>query len=339
MLPNHSHIPISIIIPTYNEASNISRCLDSILNNDYPVSMIEIIIVDGFSTDSTVKIVNDYILSHPNIQLFTNPDRYQSFALNIGIRNASPHSEAIMRADAHCIFPASYIADSVQTLIKTKADAVGGVMSPIGKTPTQKAIAYCMCHPFGVGDARFHLGNYSGDVDTVYLGFYKKDVFERIGLYDTSFITNEDAELNLRLTQAGGRIFLNQHIIVQYYPRKTFIALAIQYFRYGKGRARTVIKHRKITSLRQIAPLCLIATFIVSLSLSLRFSTTFILPVAIYFTVVIIASIIGSIRMKDSSLVLASIGFSIIHLAWAFGFIISFTKHKYINFVSRLSIQ
>jgi len=133
----------------------------------------------------------------------------------------------------------------VELLERNDAANVGGMMLPQGKTTIQKSIALAMQHPVGVGDARFHLGNFKGYVDTVYLGTFRKDFFEKIGPYDINAHPNEDAEFNIRVQKAGEKVYLDSSIRVKYFSRSSLKNLAQQYFKYGRGRCYTTLKHKK----------------------------------------------------------------------------------------------
>ena len=143
----------------------------------------------------------------------------------------------------------------------------GGVMSPVGEGPVQNAIALAMRHRVGVGDAKYHLGNYRGYYDGVYLGAFKREIFDRVGGYDPSVHPNEDADLNMRILASGAKIWLDGSLRVAYFPRDSFGKLFAQYFNYGRGRARTTIKHRRFTSWRQILPPLLVLSLIAALGL------------------------------------------------------------------------
>ena len=152
---------VSIVIPVFNESDIIVNCLESLLDCDYPHDKMEFIIADGQSTDNTVEMINDFAATKDvAIKVFDNPNRTQGYGLNIAIESVKQNSDIILRADAHSVYPKNYIYDCVKTLLSTNADNVGGTMVPIGKTPVQKAVSFCMSHPLGVGKARFHLGNY-----------------------------------------------------------------------------------------------------------------------------------------------------------------------------------
>jgi succinoglycan biosynthesis protein ExoA len=251
---------VSVVMPCFNEEEGIFGALESLVD-DWVLSQGEVLVLDGGSVDGTRRVADEFAKTRgawgPDgaIRIIDNPDRYQAFGLNAGIRAA--RGEFIVRADAHGLFPPGYVRNCLDLLRVKEPEAaanVGGVMEPRGSTLRQKAVALAMQHPLGVGDALFHLGTRSGFTDTVYLGTFRKSVLEEIGLYDTGQRTNEDAELNLRLLETGRKIYLDHHLRVAYFPRKTFSALARQYFAYGRGRARTTRKHRRMTSWRQIIP-------------------------------------------------------------------------------------
>ncbi|MDQ1352345.1 MAG: hypothetical protein QG657_2651, partial [Acidobacteriota bacterium] len=187
---------ISIIMPCYNEEKFIASAIETLVD-DYVLEHAEILVVDGQSTDQTTAIVTEFMEKGAPIKILENEKKLQCHGLNLGISAAV--GEFIIRVDAHSTYPEGYVKKLVQLLETTDAVNVGGVMLPKGHSPVQQAIALAMRHPIGVGDAKFHLGNFKGYVDTVYLGAFRKRIFETVGLFDTNCRTNEDAELNIRL--------------------------------------------------------------------------------------------------------------------------------------------
>lgn len=320
---------VSVILPTFNEADCIIDCIESLITSDYPLEKVELIVADGGSTDNTVERIGDFAARNPvlAVKVVDNPNRTQGYGLNIAIEKSDPKSEIIVRADAHSIYPHNYIADCVKTSLTTDADNVGGVMAPIGKTAFQKAVAFCMSNPVGVGNAKFHLGSSSGFVDTVYLGCFKRSVFEKVGLFDPKMTPNEDAELNLRILKSGAKIYLNSDIRVQYFPRSTITNLARQYFRYGQGRCRTLKKHKRFTSIRQVvSPLWVISTFVLGF-LSL-ISLLFLVPLLIYLLTVFAVSAYGAVKKRCLPIVLSPLCLITMHYAWGLGFLIELPRKR-----------
>lgn len=318
----HNVKQISIIIPTYNEENEIVECIESLLNGDYPLDKIEFIIADGNSADQTVDRIRNFAAEHPDVKIkvVNNSNKTQGYGLNLAIQSADPNSEIILRADAHSLYPRNYVSDCAKTLIEVDADNVGGVMVPIGKTSRQKAVAFCMSHPLGVGNAKFHLGDYSGFVDTAYLGCFKRDVFEKAGLFDPQMTPNEDAEFNMRIRKTGGKVYLNSNIKVDYFPRDSLVKLVKQYFRYGQGRCRTFKKHKAFTSIRQLIPPLWAVSSLIFLAMSLTWPV-FIMPLLVYVFALIIASGYGAFKKHDIAILLSPVCFVIMHYAWGLGFL------------------
>ena len=318
--PDYASISLTIIMPCFNERRYIAKSIDTLLDEHYQKNC-ELIIAEGMSNDGTREIIQSYINRGFPIRLLENKRKIQTYALNLGISEA--RGDIIIRADAHCLYPPGYIKKCVDLLETTKAANVGGVMAPQGSKPLQKAIALAMQHPLGVGDARFHLGKYSGYVDTVYLGTFRKTLFDEIGLYDTNCRTNEDAELNLRILKAGKKIFLDSSIEVTYYPRETFKGLFSQYFNYGKGRCYTTLKHKKMTSWRQFAPIALVLTLISSVTTSFFIPIFTLAPIA-YAGAALLTSLISWPKKKINLNIrlLLALAFMIMHISWGLGFLV-----------------
>jgi succinoglycan biosynthesis protein ExoA len=316
----NNDILVSVVMPSFNEETYIRQAAES-LTDDYFRENCELIVVDGKSVDRTREIVAGLQHAGIRLKLLENENRTQAFGLNLGIMEA--RGKYIVRADAHCIYPPGYVKSCVTLLEKTGAGNVGGMMLPKGKDDYQKAIALAFQHPLGVGDAKWHLGNFQGDVDTVYLGNYRRDLFKKIGLFDTNCRTNEDSELDLRILKAGKRVYLDSTIQVIYFPRETFRKLVKQYFFYGKGRAYTTFKHKKITSWRQLAPQCLVLGLPVSLILSL-WQPLFVLFPALYVGAVFSISLLSwrkSREITEKQRLLMAAACILMHVSWGVGFL------------------
>lgn len=243
---------VTIAMPCLNEARYIEACLRSVLHQDYPADRLEVLVADGGSTDGTRDIISRASEEDPRVVLIDNPDRLQAAGLNAAIRRA--RGDFIVRMDVHCEYASNYVRTCVEVLDRTGADNVGGAQRPRAENPFQHALCAALQSPLAVGGASYRSAHNEGFVDTVFLGAFRRSVFERVGLFDPLAVTNEDAELNQRILETGGKIFLSRDIVVHYFPRDSFKALAKQYFRYGRGRARTLLKHRKLPSIRPVLP-------------------------------------------------------------------------------------
>jgi len=186
-----------------------------------------------------------------------NRARLQAAGLGLLVKQAT--GDIIVRMDVHCEYAPDYVRRCVETLERTGADNVGGAQRARAKTFFQKALCAALASPLGVGGARYRSSDAEGFVDTVFLGAFRRRVFETIGLWDPRAITNEDSELNQRILDAGGQIYLSRDIVVHYYPRDSLKSLATQYFKYGRGRARTLLKVGHFANIRPAIPFLMVA--------------------------------------------------------------------------------
>jgi glycosyltransferase involved in cell wall biosynthesis len=231
---------------------HISSCLESLLRQQPVPGDFEVIVVDGMSEDGTRETLAGLAKSHPRLKLVDNPARITPCGMKAGIHAASGEWIAIM--GAHNRYAPDYLANCLEVARRTGADNVGGSMICEGKSLRQRAIAAAHHSPFAVGGSRWHDPTYEGPADTVFGGFYRRDVFERIGSFDESLVRNQDDELNLRLARAGGLIWHSPKIRSWYSPRSSLGALFRQYYQYGYWKVRVIQKHKLPASWRHLVP-------------------------------------------------------------------------------------
>jgi succinoglycan biosynthesis protein ExoA len=253
----------SLIVPCRNEAAHIRDCLTSILRQESPPGGFEVLVVDGMSTDGTREIIQEISRNDPRVRLLDNSGCFQSYAMNLGIRAA--RGEIILRLDAHTEYAPDYVRRAVETLENTGAQNVGGPTRAVGNSYIQKAVAAAFHSPFAVGWGRSHRLDYEGYVDTVTYGCWRKDTLIKVGLFDETLVRNQDDELNLRIIQAGGKIWQTPRIRSWYRPRNSLKALFHQYLQYGYWKVAVIRKHRQVAALRHIVP----GAFVVSLGVFL----------------------------------------------------------------------
>ena len=211
---------VSILIPCYQERNFIRACLESVREFELPDAFsMEIIVLDGMSTDGTREIVSGIASEDSRVRLVDNHKRTQSAALNLGIRLAC--GDYLMRLDAHSVYPTDYLARTVETAIRTGADNTGGVVSTLrrGEGYQSALVQALTTHKFGVGDSGFRTDAAEGEVDTVPYGCFRKDVFLRVGLFDERLLRAQDYEMNRRIIAAGGKVWMNPRIQVRYYQQ------------------------------------------------------------------------------------------------------------------------
>jgi len=261
---------VSVIVPCLNEEQFIEKCLDSILGQDYPKEKMEILAVDGMSKDRTREIVGDYTKKYSFVELLENPRKITPAAMNMGIKNAK--GEIIIKMDAHSVYEKDYISKCVKHLIESGADNVGGVLKtiPAKNTLTAKAIAISLSHFFGAGSSYFRIGSKEPrEVDAVAFGCYKKEVFQKIGLFDERMAKIEDLELNYRLRKAGGKIMLFPDIKAFYYPSSVHLKDFLKHNFTDGIWATYPLKYGFKASFRHLIPLIFASGIILALIFSL----------------------------------------------------------------------
>ena len=318
----------SIVIPCYNEEAHIERVVRAAAGQRYPSDRVEIFVVDGRSLDRTREIVRELEAEDPRIVLLDNPQRLQAAALNMAIKRS--RGDVIVRMDAHADYDPDYVAASVRVLRRTGALNVGGAMRPRGKTTFQRALCAALASPLGVGGSASRDPEREGFVESVWCGAFRREAFELAGLFDPDAKTNEDAELNQRILARGGRIYQSRAIVGHYYPRASFGGLFRQYFNYGAGRARTILRRGMPPSLRPMIPFL---TLVVGVLLTLI--ATFYDPArpvlgaaaSVYGMAILAGSAWASRRVDRRLVLLVAAMFPVMHLAHGLGFAVGLGRY------------
>ena len=330
MLENKK-VNISIIVPTFNEEKDIRACLDAVFNNDYGNEFIEVILIDGGSKDKTIEIVESFKNYQRNIKVIVKINSSVYEALNVGLNEAK--GEYVVRVDARSLIPTNYISKCIANLSEYHAMVAGGVQEQYGKDIYQRTIAEVLKSTFGTGGAKFRQGGFSGYVDTVYLGVFKKKTFDAVGKYDDDgIVVSEDSMMNDRISKIGGKIYLDGGLKVQYPAKRSIRELFKQYFIYGGAKAHTFLKYKRLTAFRQYGILFACLMSMITLLLTLAGVISFIFPaffVALYAILVLSSSTFLSIESKNSISFLYSICiYPTIHFGWVMGFLARFIFGK-----------
>lgn len=257
-----------------------------------------------------------------SVVLIHNQTGRTAAGLNLAANASS--GEVLIRVDAHSIIPPHYVRTVVETLDATGADNVGGRQVPIGSGLVQKAIAEAMSSPFGTGNARYRVGGPPGPSDTVYLGSYRRAVFERLGGYDERFLRNQDYELNHRIRAAGGTVWFEPSLEVEYRPRPSLPALASQYFQYGRWKRFFARSHNWSLRPRQWVPPILVLVLALSLLASIWSLWLLAIPAA-YLLALVAIGLISARRIGVSALLVPA-ALAVMHLSWGIGFLLGHTK-------------
>lgn len=309
---------ISVILPVLNEEKYLADAVTAILAQHYD-GKIEVIMAVAPSADKTLAIAQRLHMSDPRVVIVDNPTGRTAAGLNLAI--AVSKYAIIVRVDGHANIPNNYCQLVSEILESTGAVNVGGVMAAEGQSLFERSVARAMRSPLGVGASRFHTGGDAGEVDTVYLGAFRKEALLAAGGFDERFTRAQDWELNFRLRQAGGVVYFDPRLVVTYRPRSTVKALAKQYFEYGRWRRVVSRRHQGTINYRYLAPPFTVAATTLSLLLGWLVSPLLLIPALIYAVFILIASaVIG--KSMGEILCLPTILLTM-HISWGLGFLTS----------------
>jgi glycosyltransferase involved in cell wall biosynthesis len=315
-----NNLQVSLVIPVRNEKKYIERCVNSLLSQDYPKDLIEILFVDGRSEDGTLKALCEYQNIYPFIKVLSNNEKVTPKALNVGIKKAK--GEYIIRLDAHATYSPDYVSQCIECANKTGAENVGGVLETVGEGYVGKAIACALSSPFGVGDSKYRTEQFEGHVDTVPFGCFKRSIFDKIGYFNEELTRNQDIEFNSRIRRTGGKIFLTPKIKACYYCRNSLAALWKQNFANGYWNIKTILRYPGSLSLRHFAPLIFILSLIIlggSSLFLLAAKVLFILDITSYIVASFLFSMQAAYKKGFKYLLVLPIVFAVLHFSYGLG--------------------
>lgn len=318
---------VSIIVPCYNEQATIRLLLEAVRRQTIPASDMEVVIADGLSTDRTRDEVASFQHAYPDlvVRVVDNPKRHIPAALNYAL--AAAQGQYIIRLDAHSVPAPDYVERCLESLAANRAENVGGVweIRPQGSGLVKRAIAVAAALPLGVGDARYRYTTEAGYVDTVPFGSFRREIFDRLGVFDERLLSNEDYEFNARIRQAGGRVWLDPRIRSTYFARADLAALARQYWRYGYWKLRMLQRYPATLRWRQGLPPLFVLSLLGLVILSLVWPAARLLlaaELALYMLVLLAGALITAFRRRDPALVIGvPPAIAVMHLSWGAGFL------------------
>ena len=260
-MQNNNSIKVSVIVPLYNEERFVKGLIDSLLSQTFPREQMEWILVDGLSTDKTVELINQNKQDLPLV-LLTNEKRKACYALNMAIDCAK--GEYIIRMDAHASFPPDYIEKCVHYLDTMQdVDNVGGVADTKAEGFIGGTISQMLSTKFGVGGSSFRVGDGNKYVDTVPFGAFRRSVFQKVGNFNVKLTRSEDNDMNARIRESGGKIWLAEDIKFNYYCRDTVGGLLKMGLSNGNALFRTLKENPKAMSLRHFIPFFFLMSLVV----------------------------------------------------------------------------
>lgn len=309
---------VSVVIPARECEATLEAAVASALAQD--PAPVEVVIAAGPSTDDTAALARRLATEQPQVRVVDNPSGRTPEALNAAI--AASQGQVVARVDAHAQLPDGYLRAAIAALRATSAANVGGLQIPTADAGFPRAVAAAMRSPLGTGGAAYRTATEPGPVDTVYLGVFRREALEAVGGFDPTFVRNQDAELNLRLREAGYVVWLEPAMQVAYRPRGSVRALATQYLQYGRWRRLTVRRHPGSMRLRQLVPPLAGAALVCAagVSMATRDRRPFQLVAGGYMSAVGIGGLYASSELRDVPG--TTLALVVMHLSWGTGFLL-----------------
>jgi succinoglycan biosynthesis protein ExoA len=309
---------VTIVVPARDEEEFIDRCLDSILAQTH--SRLQVIVVDGASSDRTPEIVRERARLDPRVELLHNPEALIPISLNLAL--AAARGPWLVRVDAHAVVPPGYVAKAVEHLSTGRWGGVGGRKDGVGQTAAGRAVAAAMASRFGVGNSPYHYATEPQTTAHIPFGAYPVDLARRLGGWDERLAVNQDFEFDHRVRDAGYELLLDPSMVIDWHCRQTIPGLFAQYRRYGRGKVVVAHLHPDSVQLRHLAAPALICSWLLALAaLLLGRRRTAVALVAPYVAAVAAASGATARNVETApARARLPLAFVAMHTGWGLGF-------------------
>lgn len=305
------------VIPCLNEAAHIEGLVSDLLDDPDWIDPL-VVVADGGSTDGTVDIVRQIAARDARVRLIDNPGRLQSAGVNLAAAQFGLGRRWMVRVDAHAGYPPRYVSRLLAEGLARKAASVVVGMRTQGQGGFQSAAAAAQNSVLGAGGSAHRCGAREGWVDHGHHALFDLEYFLGAGGYDETFRANEDAEFDIRLVKANGRIWLSSDIAIAYYPRRTPGALFRQYLHYGRGRARTLLKHRGRPKVRQLLPVAVLPA-----AAAAPFGLVdgvLAAPFVVWAVASLLCGLAIGLKKRQASACASGAAAMVMHLGWSVGF-------------------
>jgi glycosyltransferase involved in cell wall biosynthesis len=322
---------LSVIMPIRNEGAIIRESLEAVLAQDYDQDRMEILVVDGMSTDDTRQIVLSMQSRSPNIILLDNPGKIVPVGMNIALRRA--RGDIFVRVDGHCTIARDYVSRCVGHLQNDGVDGVGGPVHTVGSTRVARVIALAMSSKFGVGGSAFRtVTDRTMLADTVPFPAYTRAIVQRAGPYDEELVRNQDDEYNYRLRKLGAKLLLASDVRSEYFSRSSLRSLWRQYYQYGYWKVRVLQKHPMQMSARQFVPAALVASLCAAAALCIPAPAAGLFTLGAiliaYMATNILASLLTARGADRDVLILLPTAYAALHFSYGLGFLRGLVKFR-----------
>lgn len=308
---------VLIVIPCLNEEANIASVVNAALEDNDKHKLL-VVVADGGSTDNTCGIVRQLAAAVPNTRLIDNPRKIQSAGVNRAVSLFGEGNRWLVRMDAHALYPQRFVSTLVSEAERTGANSVVVAMHSSGKKWFQKAVAIAQNSLLGAGGSPHRSEGKAGFVDHGHHALFDLNMFKSLKGYDESISHNEDAEFDVRLVRAGGRIWLTRAVSIIYYPRERVVELYKQYQNYGRGRASTILRHGTRPKVRQLLPAAVVPSS--AFLLAAPWIPAAAVPTSLWLAVCLIYGIVLGLRIGKSYAFASGIAAIVMHIGWSTGF-------------------
>ena len=314
---------IDVIVPCRNEENYIKKFLISLFKQTYIDNVNSIIIADGMSDDKTVTHIKEFIDGHDKfkkIRLIKNTLKITPSALNLAIAEST--SDYICRLDVHAIYPPNYLEELYKVITSHTFDCVGAKwnIQPSNNTTTAISIARASSSKLAVGNVPYRATSHSStsfvtEVNAVPYGFFRRDVFDRVGMFDVDLVRNQDNELYDRMLESGMKIGLLGNVQIKYFARETFPSLWKNYYQYGQYTPPTDWKRSKV-SVRRVVPVIALIMFAALLAISVKLAISILV-----FYATLIALYGFNNQIPKFTIIKYIIAHAVIHSSFAIGYL------------------
>ncbi|MEO6827411.1 MAG: glycosyltransferase family 2 protein [Microbacteriaceae bacterium] len=336
MAQQYTTLPgVSYVMPVLNEVTHVLAAVESLLRQDY-TGPFEVTLALGPSIDGTTELLEELARTDPRIRVLANDIGSTPAGLNMAI--AASQYPIVIRVDAHSSLPNNYARIAVETILRTGADNVGGIMAAEGETPFEKAVARAYSSTVGLGGTPHHVGGNPGPADTVYLGVFRRNRLVEVGMFDEGIKRGQDWELNRRLRASGGTVWFTPELKVTYRPRSSFSRLARQFFSTGLWRGELARRFPSANTLRYLVPPAMVLGVTIGVIVGLIGLAVFtltgaviwplfalLLP-AVYIAFVIVATLLVARQDGRHAWLWFLAVLPCIHFSWGLGFVAGFLK-------------
>ena len=291
---------ISFIIVALNAEHVLSKSLSSLKNQDYSHSEIEVILVDGLSSDKTKEVMLAFQqneTSFARVVVRDNPGKYLACGWNLAIKEAT--GDVLLRVDAHTEFPKDFISKNIKCIESGESICGGRVLSVLeDNSQMSRVMLESENSMFGGGFTFFRRGEVCKYTSTLAFAAYKKECFEAAGSYDERLVRTEDNDMHYRMHKNGYKFFFNPEIVSYRYCRSTFFKLLRQKFLNGYWVGLTMSVQPRAFSVFYLVPMLFVLGLLFLSILTLLTHWPLIVYISAYAFVLLVSFISAVVKSR-----------------------------------------